>query len=49
MVFETAGVADEATGGEEGLDEVNDPVGATVLTLAVGEHPVEPTPFGGLA
>ena len=49
MVFELAGVADEATGGEGGLDEVDDPVGAAVLPLAVGKGPVETPPFGGLA
>ena len=49
MVFEFAGIANEATGSEEGLDEVNDAVGATVLPLAVGKHPVKPSPFRGLA
>lgn len=49
MVLEFAGFADEAPGGEEGLDEVDDSVGAAVLPLAVGENPVEPPPFGGLA
>ena len=49
MVFEFAGVADEAPGGEEGLDEVDDAIGATVLPLAVGEDPVEAPPFCGLA
>lgn len=49
MVFEFSGVTDEATGGEEGLDEVDDPVSATVIPLAVGENPVETPPFGGLA
>ena len=44
-----ARAADEATGSEEGLDEVDDPVGAAVLPLAVGEDPVETPPFGGLA
>lgn len=49
MVFEFSGVANEATGGEEGLDEVDDSVGAAVLPLAVGEDPVETPPFRGLA
>jgi hypothetical protein len=49
MVFEFAGVADEATGGEERLGEVDDAVGAAVLSLAVGEDPVETPPFRGLA
>ena len=49
MVFEFSGVADEATGGEEGLDEVDDAVGAAVLPLAVGKDPVKAFPFGRLA
>lgn len=49
MVFEFAGVADESTWDEEGLNEVDDAVGAAVLPLAVGENPVETPPFGGLA
>lgn len=48
MVFELAGVADEATGCEEGLDEVDNAVGAAVLPLAIGEDPVETLPFRGL-
>ena len=49
MIFELAGVANETTGSGEGLHEVDDAVGATVLALAVGENPVEPPPFRGLA
>ena len=49
MVFEIAGNADEATGGEEGLDEVDDSVGTAMLPLAVGKDPVDPSPFGRLA
>ena len=49
MVFEFAGIANEATLGEEGLDEVDDAVGAAVLPLAVGKDPVKPPPFRGLA
>ncbi len=49
MIFELTGVADEATGGEKGLDEVDDAVGAAVLPLTVGEDPVEASPFRGLA
>ncbi len=49
MSFELTGVADKATGSEEGLDEVDDAVGATVLPLAVGENPVESPPLRGLA
>lgn len=49
MVFELTGVADEATGGEKGLNEVDDAVCAAVLSLAVGEDPVQTPPFRGLA
>jgi len=49
MPFELTGVAYEATGSEEGLDEVDDAVGAAVLPLAVGKDPVESPPFRGLA
>ena len=49
MVFELTGVADEATGCEKGLNEVDDVIGAAVLPLAVGEDPVEASPFRGLA
>jgi len=49
MLFEFAGVAYEPTWGKEGLNEVDDSVGTAVLPLAVGEHPVEPSPFRGLA
>lgn len=48
MVFELTGVADEATGGEEGLDEVDDSVGAAVLPLVVGDDLLETPPFRGL-
>jgi len=48
MVFEFTGVADEATGGEEGLDEVDDALGAVVLLLAAPKDPVETPPFRGL-
>ena len=49
MVFKFAGIANEATGSEEGLDEVDDAVGTAVLPLAVREDPVETPPFRGLA
>lgn len=49
MVFEFSGVTDEASGGEEGLDEVDDAVGTAVLPLVVGENPVDTPPFRGLA
>lgn len=48
MVLKLAGVADEATGGEEGLDEVDNAVGTAVLPLTVGQDPVEASPFRGL-
>jgi hypothetical protein len=48
MVFESAGVADDATKGEEGLHEADDVVRAVALPLAVGENRVETPPFGGL-
>lgn len=53
VAFDAREIADalgEAFGGfEEGLDEVDDAVGAAVLPLAVGENPVETPPFRGLA